>query len=64
MGTIFTGMDRYSEFSDKDDLHERPGQVLHLAERSLKPLVDAGLPANISHLIVATTCPGSLATSL
>jgi 3-oxoacyl-[acyl-carrier-protein] synthase III len=64
MGTIFTGMDGYSEFSDKDDLHERPGQVLHLAERSLKPLVDAGLPANISHLIVATTCPDSLAPSL
>jgi 3-oxoacyl-[acyl-carrier-protein] synthase III len=64
MGTIFTGMDGYSEFSEKGDLSERPGQVLHLAEKSLKSLIDAGLPVNISHLIVATTCPDSLAPSL
>ncbi|MHC1775481.1 MAG: 3-oxoacyl-[acyl-carrier-protein] synthase III C-terminal domain-containing protein [Lentimicrobium sp.] len=64
MGTVFTVMDGYSEFSENSDMHERPGQVLHLAEKSLKPLIDAGLPANISHLVVATTCPDSLAPSL
>lgn len=57
-------MDGYSEFSGIDDLSERPGQVLHLAEKSLKSLIDGGLPVNISHLVVATTCPDSLAPSL
>lgn len=64
MGTIFYKMNGYSEFSAKDDLPERPRQVLHLAELSIKPLVEAGLPGNLSHLVVATTCPDSLAPSL
>lgn len=64
MGTIFYKMNGYSEFSEKENLPERPGQVLHLAEKSLKSLIDSGLPDNLSHLIVATTCPDSLAPSL
>jgi 3-oxoacyl-[acyl-carrier-protein] synthase III len=64
MGTVFYKMDGYSEFSGMDDLPERPRQVLHLAEKSLKSLIDSGLPGNLSHLVVATTCPDSLAPSL
>jgi 3-oxoacyl-[acyl-carrier-protein] synthase III len=64
MGTIFEKMDGYYEFSDKHDLPEESRQVLHLAEKPLRSLVDSGLPENISHLIVATTCPDSIAPSL
>ncbi|HPT13707.1 MAG TPA: 3-oxoacyl-[acyl-carrier-protein] synthase III C-terminal domain-containing protein [Bacteroidales bacterium] len=64
MGTVFCKMEGYSEFSGKQELPEMPRQVLHLAEKALKSLIDTGLPDNLSHLVVATTCPDSLAPSL
>lgn len=64
MGTIFRTIFSYSEYSDKHDLPEQPRQVLHLAGKSIQSLVDSGLPDNISHLVVATTCPDSIAPSL
>ncbi|HOW32683.1 MAG TPA: 3-oxoacyl-[acyl-carrier-protein] synthase III C-terminal domain-containing protein [Bacteroidales bacterium] len=64
MGTTFDKMDGYFEFSGKGDLPERSRQVLHLTEKPLQTLINSGLPGNLSHLIVATTCPDSLAPSL
>jgi 3-oxoacyl-[acyl-carrier-protein] synthase III len=64
MGTIFRNISAYSEYSATTDLPEQPRQVLQLAEKSIRSLIESGLPGNISHLIVATTCPDSSAPSL
>jgi 3-oxoacyl-[acyl-carrier-protein] synthase III len=64
MGTIFRNLSAYSEYSTTTDLPEQPRQVLLLAEKSIQSLIGSGLPGNISHLIVATTCPDSIAPSL
>lgn len=64
MGTIFRSIFSYSEYSNSTDLPEQPKQVLHLAEKSIGSLIQTGLPDNLSHLIVATTCPDSIAPSL
>jgi 3-oxoacyl-[acyl-carrier-protein] synthase III len=64
MGTVFRNIFAYSEYSTTNDLPEQPRQVLHLAAKSIRPLIEAGLPDNISHLVVATTCPDSIAPSL
>ncbi len=57
-------MNAYFEYLNGNDLPEYPKQVFSLAERSLRPLIESGLPAYVSHLIAATTCPDSLAPSL
>lgn len=64
MGTYFRQMDGYFEFSAEKDLPEQPKQVLALAAKPVGSLIDSGLPKNLSHLIVATTCPDTLAPSL
>ncbi len=64
MGVVFTRMEAFSEFSANGSLPERSRQVLNLATMVLNPLISSGLPDNLSHLIVATTCPDSLAPSL
>jgi 3-oxoacyl-[acyl-carrier-protein] synthase III len=64
MGTFFRNISAYSEYSTTNDLPEQPRQVLQLAEKSIRSLIESGLPGNISHLIVATTCPDSIAPSL
>lgn len=57
-------MNAYFEYLNGSDLPEHPKQVFSLAEKSLRPLIESGLPAYVSHLIAATTCPDSLAPSL
>jgi len=64
METIYHTMNAYFEFANGDSLPERPKQVFHLACKSLEPIIAQGLPENLSHLIVATTCPDSLSPSL
>ncbi len=64
MGTVFSKMNSYFEFSKESDLKEYPKQVFVLAEKSLGSLIESKLPENLSHLIVATTTPDSLAPSL
>jgi len=64
MGVIIEEMHAYYEFLDGGELPEQRGQVFSLAEKSLKPVMDAGHPQYLSHLIAATTCPDSLAPSL
>ena len=64
MGTIFRNIFAYSEYSNTTELPEQPRQVLHLAEKPIRSLIESGLPDNLSHLIVATTCPDRIAPSL
>jgi 3-oxoacyl-[acyl-carrier-protein] synthase III len=64
MGIIFRNIFAYSEYSTTTELPEQPRQVLHLAEKPIRSLIESGLPENLSHLIVATTCPDSIAPSL
>jgi 3-oxoacyl-[acyl-carrier-protein] synthase III len=64
MGVIFKEMHSYFEDLNSGEHPEYPRQVLSLAEKSLSPILEAGLPNNLSHLIVATTCPDMLAPSL
>lgn len=57
-------MNAYFEYLNGSDLPEHPKQVFSLAEKSLRPLLESGLPDHVSHLLAATTCPDSLAPSL
>ena len=57
-------MNAYFEYLNGSDLPEQPKQVFSLAEKSLLPTIESGLPDPISHLIAATTCPDILAPSL
>lgn len=63
MGATFRKMCSYYEYATEGDLPEVPRQVLSLAVKSLQPLLKE--PAQkIGHLIVATSCPDSLAPSV
>jgi 3-oxoacyl-[acyl-carrier-protein] synthase III len=64
LGAALSTTHSYFEFGEEQAFQEHPKQVLWLAERALRPLVEAGLPEDLSHLVVATTCPDSLAPSL
>jgi 3-oxoacyl-[acyl-carrier-protein] synthase III len=64
MGTVFSKMNSYFEFSNGTELGEYPKQVFGLAEKSLQSIVESKLPKNLSHLIAATTTPDTLAPSL
>ena len=64
MGVIISKMNAYFEYLNGSDLPEHPKQVFSLAEKSLRTFIESGLPAHVSHLIAATTCPDSLAPSL
>ena len=64
MGVILHSMHSYFEYSADGDLPERPRQVLALAEKSIQPFIKEGLPTNLRHLIVATSCPDMLAPSV
>ncbi|MDI1355668.1 MAG: 3-oxoacyl-[acyl-carrier-protein] synthase III C-terminal domain-containing protein [bacterium] len=58
-------MSSYYEFSPSSILPEQPRQVFRLAQKVLVNLhTKEPLPNDISHLIVATTCPDMLAPSL
>lgn len=64
MGVVISKTEAYFEFNNGDEMPEKPRQVLSLAEKSVNSLLLQGLPGNISHLIVATTCPDMLSPSL
>jgi|GEM_PF-1180059 len=64
MGVQIEKMHSYFEFKKGKKLVEQPRQVLALAIQAIKPIIDSGLPSNISHLILATTCPDMLSPSL
>lgn len=64
MGAVLKRMHSYFEYSNGSDLPEMPGQVLDLAAKSVQPFIEEGLPPNLRHLIVATSCPDHLAPSV
>lgn len=64
MGVVFAKLNAYSEFSETADMNESPRQVLSLSEKSLQILLESSLPAKVTHMVVATTCPDSMAPSL
>lgn len=64
MGVLISKTEAYFEFNNGESIPERPRQVLSLAEKTVSSLFLQGLPDNISHLIVATTCPDMLSPSL
>lgn len=57
-------MQDYHEYENGRKIPERQGQVFFLAEKVVRPMVEEGLPENLSHLICATTCPDSIAPTL
>ncbi|HRI79965.1 MAG TPA: hypothetical protein PLR06_10565, partial [Cyclobacteriaceae bacterium] len=43
---------------------ESRNQVFELALKSLDPLIKEGLPEDLQHVVVATSCPDAIAPSL
>ncbi|WP_163710619.1 3-oxoacyl-[acyl-carrier-protein] synthase III C-terminal domain-containing protein [Mangrovibacterium lignilyticum] len=64
MGVVIQKMGSYYEYGSDITFEEYPNQVLNTAEKSLNQILETPLPDNITHLIVATTCPDSIAPSL
>ncbi len=64
MGVSIRKTEAYFEFNHGQTIPESPRQVLSLAERAVSALIVQGIHENISHLIVATTCPDMLSPSL
>jgi 3-oxoacyl-[acyl-carrier-protein] synthase III len=64
MGVHISKSESYFEFNNGENIPEKPRQVLSLAERSLTALISDGGASDVSHLIVATTCPDMLSPSL
>ena len=63
MGAIFQRKHSYFEYSKNGDHNQQPRQVLALAGKSVQPFINEGLPSDLRHLIVATSCPDMLAPS-
>jgi len=64
MGVIISKTESYFEYNNGASTPEKPRQVLSLAEKVIAQLVKQEIPKNISHLVVATTCPDMLSPSL
>ncbi len=64
MGTIISNIEAYFEYNNGKELTEKPKQVLSLAEKSFASSGIIKGSRNISHLIVATSCPDMVAPSL
>jgi len=64
MGVVIEHMESYCEYKTATPLIEYPRQVFSLAEKAIAPLLSKKNGQNISHLIVATSCPDMLAPSL
>jgi 3-oxoacyl-[acyl-carrier-protein] synthase III len=64
MGIVIEHMVSYYEFGEGYNFKMFPKQVLDLASKSIDKLLNQNGTEKISHLIVATTCPDSVAPSL
>lgn len=64
MGIRITDIKGYYEGPSKHEIFDSTEQVLRLAKKVITPLVENGMPNNISHILVATTCPDQLSPSL
>ena len=63
MGVEFLSMESYYQYGKEFDNENYPKQVLDLASKVIKPLINKS-HVPVSHLIVATTCPDSIAPSV
>lgn len=54
----------YHEFGDGYPFADYPGQVLDLASKAIEPLLQRLPGVRPSHMVIATTCPDSIAPSL
>jgi len=64
MGVQITHIKGYYEFSNNGSFPEEQGQVFLLAKKVLDPIIEEGLPKDLSHILIATTCPDMLSPSL
>lgn len=64
MGAEFNHINSYKEFGKSEIRPETPEQVFKLAERVLLPILRNNKDTPYSHIIVATTCPDTLAPSI
>ncbi len=64
MGVRIDRMNATYEFSEDGMFPEQALQVLSLAKKVLQPFIEEGFPDDLSHLVIATTCPDMLAPSL
>jgi len=64
MGVEITDINGYYEKYSKNNNNDKEKQVFHLAKKVINPLIENGLPKDISHILVATTCPDQLSPSL
>lgn len=63
MGVRISNIHGYFEYST-NSLPEQKKQVFQLAKKVIHPLIKFGLPINLSHIFVATSCPDMLSPSL
>jgi 3-oxoacyl-[acyl-carrier-protein] synthase III len=64
MGVAIQQLHSFCQYSAEDEFPETKNQVLSLAERSILPIIRNGLPKNLRHLVIATSCPDALAPSV
>ena len=63
MGVEFLSMESYYQYGKQFDDVNYPKQVLDLARRTIEPILSRHT-SPVSHLVVATTCPDSIAPSV
>ncbi len=64
MGAQLTNIQGYYEYKERTSVSEVRNQVFLLAQKVMDPLIESGLPEDLSHILIATTCPDLLSPSL
>ena len=64
MGVFLQTMNSFCEYAIDAELSECNNQVFNLAEKAISPFIHNGLPEDLRHLVIATSCPDALAPSL
>ena len=64
MGAQINQIYSYHDHSTNYETNDQQGQVLALAKKVIDPFIAHGVPNNLSHILVATTCPDMLSPSL
>lgn len=64
MGVRISNINAYFEGPYHRNNNDMKRQVLKLAKKVLDPIIEDGLPKDLSHILFATTCPDVLSPSL
>lgn len=64
MGVRISDINAYFEGPSSSNTNEIKRQVLQLAKNVILPIFNNGVPKDISHVLIATTCPDQLSPSL